>query len=238
MPKSPSDIFPSPDDLLTLEPEDVAPLLLEYLCQDPQPSLKLYTLLNLGSDMYTYAGTKYQEVFTALAEAWVVLQREGLLALEPNPSSPESFFITKRGRSLQNKADYQAYRKGSLLPSESLAPVLGIQVRSLFLKGDYDTAVFRAFKEVEIRVRQKCGFPDDEIGTLLMRKAFDAGNGPLSDKTRPEAERQATAHFFAGAIGLFKNPSSHRNVSFTAEEAADLIRLANYLVLWVDQISR
>ena len=108
--------------------------------------------------MYTYAGTKYQEVFTALAEAWVVLQREGLLALEPNPSSPESFFITKRGRSLQNKADYQAYRKGSLLPSESLAPVLGIQVRSLFLKGDYDTAVFRAFKEVEIRVRQKCGF--------------------------------------------------------------------------------
>jgi len=28
-----------------------------------------------------------------------------------------------------------------------------------------------------------------------MRKAFDKGTGPLADKSQPEAEREAPAHF-------------------------------------------
>ena len=88
-----------------------------------------------------------------------------------------------------------------------------------------------------MRVRAAGKFPEDLLGVELMRKAFDAHNGKLTEKTRPTAEREATAHFFAGTIGLFKNPSSHRNVAFTPEEAADVIRLANYLVSWIDRIS-
>ena len=34
--------------------------------------------------------------------------------------------------------------------------------------GDFDTAVFEAFKKVEIEVRRKGGYPDTAIGVSLM----------------------------------------------------------------------
>jgi len=237
MAKSLAQIFPPPEELLELEPEDIAPLLLEYLNQGPGRQLSRYNFTLHGSELAQYAGQRYDEIARAVAEAWMVLEREGLLAPEPGQSSGAWAFITRRGKTLQSRTDFQAYLKGSLLPAKALDPVLATKVRPLFLRGDYDTAVFRAFKEVEIRVRTVGGYPEELIGTDLMRKPFDPENGPLAERARPAAEREATAHLFAGAIGLFKNPSSHRDVAFGAEEAADVIRLANYLIQWVEGLS-
>jgi uncharacterized protein (TIGR02391 family) len=103
-------------------------------------------------------------------------------------------------------------------------------VRPLFLSGDYDTAVFRAFREVEVRIRRAANLPEDLIGVKLVRKAFDLNQGALTDNKRVESEREATQHLFAGAIGIFKNPSSHRDVTYTAQEAASIINFANYLI--------
>lgn len=47
------------------------------------------------------------------------------------------------------------------------------------------------------------------------RKAFNKDTGPLADMSHPEAERVALAHLFAGAIGSYKNPHSHRTVNLT-----------------------
>jgi Protein of unknown function (Hypoth_ymh) len=46
-----------------------------------------------------------------------------------------------------------------------------------------------------------------------MRKAFHEETGPLTDKTTEIAERQARSNLFAGAIGSYKNPHSHRDVN-------------------------
>ena len=54
--------------------------------------------------------------------------------------------------------------------------------------------------------------PGKSLGTDLMREAFDAKRGSLTDNSLSVAEREAWAHVFAGAIGLFKNPMSHRDV--------------------------
>ena len=79
--------------------------------------------------------------------------------------------------------------------------------------------------------------PNDLLGVALMRTAFHPDNGPLSDKDALPAERQATSDLFAGAIGLFKNPSSHRRVQYDdAGEAAEMIIFANCLIRILERV--
>jgi uncharacterized protein (TIGR02391 family) len=93
-------------------------------------------------------------------------------------------------------------------------------VWSALIRGDLDDAVFAAFKAVEVAVREAGGYEPSDIGVPLMRKAFDSKKGPLTDLSKPEGEREALGHLFAGAIGSYKNLHSHRTVNLTdAREA-------------------
>lgn len=224
------DIFPPPADLLELEPEDIAPLLLRYIAQGEGRNINRYNMTLQTTELGKYASGRYDEVARAVTEAWMVLEKDGLIAPEPGQSSSDWVFVTRRGMSLKDHTDYEAYQKGRFLPRGNLDPTLETKARPLFLRGDYDTAVFRAYKEVEVRVRTAAGLPRESLGVDLMRKAFHPQTGKLSDSQRSVGERQAMSDLFAGAVGLFKNPSSHRHVTYAAEEAAALIRFATYLI--------
>jgi uncharacterized protein (TIGR02391 family) len=165
-------------------------------------------------------------------EAWTWLEREGFLA--PDPGQEGWYFISRRGQRITQASQVADYRSGNLLPKQFLHPLIAEKVYSSFLRRDYDTAVFQAFKEVEVRVREAGGFTSADLGTELMRKAFNPQNGPLTDQNSQSGEREALSHLFAGAIGSYKNPHSHRNVTLDAREAVEMIILASHLLNIVD----
>ena len=120
------------------------------------------------------------------------------------------------------------------LPEHELHPLIAQKVWSVFLQGDYDPAVFQAFKQVEVAVRNVGNYEDADIGVPLMRKAFHADTGNLTNPNQQPAEQEAIGHLFAGAMGYCRNSLAHREVNLTAEEAVEMIFLASYLLRIVD----
>jgi len=230
---------------LSREPEELAGFVMEFLHSlSPQDRASQLMRNNFGGSLFYYGhlcppayrnlGPDGQEKITQAAmEAWFWLEREGFLAPSPGPNR-DTFFITRRGQRVKNTLDLQGIRKADLLPKRLLHPVIAEKTWSLFLRGDYDTAVFQAFKEVEVAVREVAKYDLTDIGVDLMRKTFDANTGPLSDKSRPKAERDALSHLFAGAVGLYKNPHSYRKMAIESEEAVEMLILASHLLRIVD----
>ncbi len=60
--------------------------------------------------------------------------------------------------------------------------------------------------------------------------------GPLTDPQLPISEQEALANLFAGAIGLYKNPQSHRRVLTDAVDAAEIIGFASQLLRIIDRL--
>jgi len=166
-------------------------------------------------------------------EAWSCLERDGLVA--PRPETEMGYFVTRRGKVIKTHTDLEALRQASLFPKDSIHPEIAQTVYPLFLRGEYETAVFQAFKTVEVRVREAAGLNATLYGVTLMRKAFHPHSGPLTDSTEPVAEREALQQLFGGAIGRFKNPSSHRHVSITSPaETVEILQFASHLLRIVD----
>jgi uncharacterized protein (TIGR02391 family) len=231
-------LFPQPDDLLALDPEELAGALIEVIPSVSQSAgFNFADLTNQvfrpdGSG-YPSWGPKHDQAIEALAEALAWLQTQ--IIIVRNPSQPSEWFqLTRRGRKLLSRGDVQAFRKGRTLPLELLQPALAEKVHYLFLRGDYDTAVFQAFKEVEVAVRTAASLPTDLLGKDLMMKAFNH-TGRLRDTNLAKAEAEAEMFLFAGGMGRGKNPSSHRAVGLGAVEAARLIIFASFLLEIVEQ---
>ncbi len=225
-------LLQTPERLFDLEPEEVAGILMEHLNGLPateQRKLQLGNVVN-GLKFGDRRGTEFE--WRVIAEAWAVCKREGLLAADPESVGWD--FITRRGKAIQSQSALKAVLASKFLRREFLHPKIAEQAWPDFIRGKYEGAVFSAFKEVEVAVRTAAGLTDREIGTDLMRRAFGS-SGKLTDLSLQEAEQEAMAHLFAGAIGVLKNPSSHRHVAFSdPEEAAELIGLASYLMRIVD----
>jgi len=228
------DILQDFDLLLELEPEELGGCILAYANTTSFSKREeiLYKgfrhLLDLGN---VPVGIR-EDVILALSEAWQWLEREGLVT--PKVHS-HGFTITRRGQRLRSSADAAAYVASRSLPRNLLHPRLVQRVWSAVVRGDYETAIFQSFREVEISVREASALPSTEIGVALVRKAFDKNSGPLTLADEPEAEREALAHLFAGAIGRFKNPTGHRSVEYTLSDAAEALTLASMLLRIIDQ---
>jgi uncharacterized protein (TIGR02391 family) len=136
------------------------------------------------------------------------------------------------------EADPRRALSAQRLPQSLLHPKTREDVWSFYHRGKYDTAVFEAMKAVEVSVRDAGGLTTKDIGTNLMRKAFDPEVGQLTDMSTEKAEREARSPSLHRRDRILqKNPHSHRNVAFDdPDQAAEIILLANHLLRIVDAI--
>ena len=228
------DLIPDPEDLLALPPEELAGHVLRNLIRSGEQRINRHNFGLTAGDLGYPQDYQYR-VQRALMEAWAYLEREGLIAPDPEGSTNGWCFITRRGWQLRTVEDFRGFLHASLFPKSSVHALLVERSYSAFLLGDYESSVFQAFKTVEVRVREAAGYDSSCFGVDLMRKAFHSQNGPLTSRTEPTAEREALQALFAGAIGRFKNPSSHRHISITdPAQAVELLQFASHLLRIVD----
>ncbi len=176
---------------------------------------------------------KREGVQRVLFEAVSWLETNGLIAHpKPGQTHEQSMFITRAGEGALD-GGLGPLRAAHRLDVD-LDPRLQ-RVRTQFLIGEYELAAFAALREVEIRVRDLSGSQPSQIGVALMRAAFGA-NGSLADPHLDPGERTGIMELFAGAIGTFKNPPSHRQVNYEdPTEASEIILLADLLLRILDR---
>jgi uncharacterized protein (TIGR02391 family) len=122
-----------------------------------------------------------------------------------------------------------------MLPKDAMHSKIADRVWMAFMRGEFDVAAFQAMKAVEVSVREGASLGNSLIGVPLMREAFAPEKGPLTDVASDRGEQVARMELFAGAIGSYKNPQSHRDVDLNDPmEAVEIILLANHLLRIVD----
>lgn len=226
------EVFGDADSLLDLVVEDLAGVLLPLL-----PAQR-FTMITIINELYPPTGggfllNKRDAVTMAIAEAMDWLRSQGLVMLDPTQPA-EWWLLTRRGLKVRVGNELAVFRRGQALPVHLLHPRITEKVRGLFYRGSYDTAVFEAFKELEVTVRRASALPALN-GKKLMSAAFNPDKGPLTDTSIERSEQEGEMNLFVGAYLHGRNPPAHRNVGHSPEKASSLIVLASYLLSLVEE---
>lgn len=175
------------------------------------------------------------DAIQALVEAWAWLMNHGLVVRDMGQTSSDAVVISRSGLELLERG--VPWQRAVQRLDIALVPALEYTARPQFLRGDFETAAFTAMKEVEVRVRELSGLSHDLVGIKLMQEAFKTG-GPLHRPETQAGETVALMELFKGAIGMFKNPASHRRVDVTdPTEAAEIVLLADLLLRLLDRLA-
>jgi len=232
--------IPDTEVLLALEPEELGSKLLIVLRQHAGPNFNFgnmeVELSGGGFGQPLYPRNEIASVGLAFREAAAWLEAQGLVIPAEGMNGKSGWrVLSRRAMRFQNETQFASFTAARRLPKDALHRRISDSVWSAFMRNEFDVAAFQAMKAVEVAVREAGGLDSGDLGVKLMRKAFDVDTGALTDVGAERSERQAMSDLFAGAIGTYKNPHSHRDVDLTdPAEATEIVLMANLLLRIVD----
>lgn len=213
------------------------------------PELGLILLGTLGADLNIYNTLRGHQqahennrepdathLLGRISDAWAWLVANGLVGPHQHQNPADGWMrVTERGEQVRAENSIARLLAEQRLPDDLHHRLA--EARRQFRGGNSELAVFEAMKQVEVHLRDRAGLGTSIIGVPLARRALNADTGPLTDYELDGGERKAIADLFAGALGAFKNPTSHRIVDFDDPAlAADAILLADLLLRLTDQL--
>ncbi len=224
-----------PETLRTLSAAECALILLRQMAKGSD--LNANSMMRGAQQAYEYNNEPdVPLLLNRLSDSWAWLESRGCIG----PSSTQTGDwrrLTTRGIQLAESDHVLAVIEAEDRLSLNLHPTLESKVRPIYSLGDYETAAIAAMKAIEVRVRTLSGESDSAVGVNLMRNAFKKDGGSLADVDADPGEQVATMELFAGAIGTFKNPASHRTVDYAdPTEAAEIVLLADLLMRLLDRV--
>jgi uncharacterized protein (TIGR02391 family) len=236
----------TPDEILRTTPEQLGVLILRFLLRQDrgwwgaenftinylaavQPSVPGVMTAHYADDLLRDNGP----VARKLAEAWSWLDRDGYVVRDTGQSHPQFRVLSERGEALlalPEGDEVKRIRAGEVLGT-GLHPRIEAQVRREWNAGDYESAIFKAAREVEIAVGEALGPAKGRLyGVDAINAAFGKGK-PLSDPAQDAGEQEGTRALYAGFIATFKNPGSHRHWEpDDPVQAAEIVHTADLLL--------
>jgi hypothetical protein len=219
-------LFPTPDLLIQASEAEIDQAVLRVFLERTDDQLRRMTTAQaiatelFDRDGYPYDQGKRMEIDRAINRASKRLEHAGLIE-EPDSANGKNGYrvVSQEGRRVVTISDFAAAKVRSGFTREMFHPSLPNAAWNSFRAGDYDAAVFDAFRAIEIAVKKKGlgknGIVENDHGVLLMRKAFDPKSGPLTNMSAPQGRRNRRCELFTGAFGELRNPKAHGDPTIT-----------------------
>jgi uncharacterized protein (TIGR02391 family) len=177
-----------------------------------------------------------ERINKAARPALALLERWGLAEPADDANGRNGYMVlTEKGKTRQERTDFERITIRGFLREEMLHPLLQGRIYRYFADDDLGTAVFEAFKVVEMEVRAAGHYPEKEFGKTLISKAFGP-KGPLTTPHDDKSDSEALVGLFAGSFSRFRNPGGHTNRSYNdVLEAMEELMLASRLLRIIDE---
>jgi hypothetical protein len=185
------DAFPTADRLLNALDIEVERVLLRRvveICKDPMR--RMTTVASVASELferggYDYDYAKRRGVEVVVSRAWKTLEDANLIEAPDIDNGKNGFRVaSNKGRAVNNDLDFEAAKVRGSFTRGMFHPSLPDAAWNALRTGDYDTAVFEAFKAVESAVRKKGGYTNADFGAPMMKKAFHGGYRSVARRDR------------------------------------------------------
>lgn len=205
--------FPEWSTILALSPEELAYELAIGLNkkrgQAPNVGTFKLTREKLVDAIASAYGIDYTVRLTLMTGLEAAVKLGLIVEMESGERDRSYVFLTAIGLGIDDENSALQHRKATLHVYDVLDESIVQTVWSTVLRGDYDIAVAYAFKRVEVEMRNKGGFGNDDFGERLVKKFFSSFRSPGEASGLENTSLTAVEKFFISTLGLYRNPATH-----------------------------